>query len=179
MPNHKRKGATSILVIVMMVVLIVLGLAILTTSLSGVRLAQKKQLWLQSYYQLEVDSATALATIHQIVQEARLASPTKLDARTELIEDQVEEAFGTQVLKWGAIKNNMRELSLVISTTEEKPPKHITLQLLVSLESDSNQPPLSLVSYKQWQDAFEFKNLPGFDDPLTETPVFDLDQKQP
>lgn len=179
MPNQRRKGATSILVIVMMVVLIVLGLAILTTSLSGVRLAQKKQLWLQSYYKLELDSAIALATIDGIVQDARVASPTKIDARTKLIEQQVAKAFDPQTIKWGAIIDNTRELNLVISSKKESPPKHITLQLLISLEAGAEQSPISLVSYKQWQDAFEFKNLPGFDDPLTETPVFNLDQKQP
>ena len=74
--HNKKTGATSILVIVLMVILIVLGLAILTTAQSGVRLAQKKELWLQSYYSLEGQMAQVQATFMEAWKAAMVsASP--------------------------------------------------------------------------------------------------------
>lgn len=64
------KGASSILVIIMMVVLLVFGLAVLTTSLSNVRLGERKRAWLSEYYQLEGASFTEIAAIDTLLLKA-------------------------------------------------------------------------------------------------------------
>lgn len=70
--NHfkKEEGASAILVIIMMVVLMVFGLAVLTTSLSNVRLGQRKQAWLAEYYELEAVAAKQLASIDALLLQA-------------------------------------------------------------------------------------------------------------
>lgn len=67
---NSEKGASSILVIIMMVVLLVFGLAVLTTSLSNVRLGDRKKAWLYDYYQLEGEGAKEIAAFDQLLLEA-------------------------------------------------------------------------------------------------------------
>lgn len=66
-----NQGATSVLVVVMMVVLIVFGLAVLTTSLANLRLADKKKQWLSEYYNLESLVAIEQSKVHQIIEDIR------------------------------------------------------------------------------------------------------------
>lgn len=67
--NHLKneKGSSSILVIILMVVLMVFGLAVLTTSLSNMRLSQKKHAWLNDYYLTEAKAETSIATIDHLL----------------------------------------------------------------------------------------------------------------
>jgi len=67
-----NKGASSILVIILMVVLMIFGLAILTTSLANQRLATKKRAWLVDYYQLEGAVEITLAHIDEQLQSSYL-----------------------------------------------------------------------------------------------------------
>ncbi len=64
------RGASSILVIIMMVVLLVFGLAVLTTSLSNVRLGERKRAWLSEYYALEGFSESELSKIDGLLLQA-------------------------------------------------------------------------------------------------------------
>lgn len=68
------KGASSILVILMMVVLLVFGLAVLTTSLSNVRLGERKRAWLTEYYELEGASETEIAGVDALLLEAEASA---------------------------------------------------------------------------------------------------------
>lgn len=70
----ETKGASSILVIIMMVVLLVFGLAVLTTSLSNVRLGERKRTWLADYYQLEGASEVELASIDGLLLQAEASA---------------------------------------------------------------------------------------------------------
>lgn len=67
-----EKGSSSILVIIMMVVLMVFGLAVLTTSLSNLRLSEKKRDWLQDYYNLEIEVDKKIATIDALLIKAEI-----------------------------------------------------------------------------------------------------------
>lgn len=68
------RGASSILVIIMMVVLLVFGLAVLTTSLSNVRLGERKRAWLTEYYALEGASVTEVANIDGLLLQAEASA---------------------------------------------------------------------------------------------------------
>ena len=70
----KENGASSILVIIMMVVLMVFGLAVLTTSLSNIRLGERKQAWLSEYYELEAVAAKELASIDALLIRAEVVA---------------------------------------------------------------------------------------------------------
>lgn len=70
-----NQGASSILVIVMMVVLLVFGLAVLTTSLSNVRLGNRKKAWLADYYTLEGEAMAAIADYDHILAKAMERAP--------------------------------------------------------------------------------------------------------
>lgn len=172
--NHspKRKGATSILVIVLMVVLIVLGLAILTTSLSGVRLAQKKQNWLQSYYGLETQAALAQESLTKGLVPLLEGSKTKPLTKTAL--EGLSKGIDNGTLKIEKGQGDLWHLYLQVDDNNAKPVKHLTMQMILDPRRRLPEA-LSLVAYKQWQDAFEFKNLPGFEDPLTTPPEFNLE----
>ncbi len=173
MIESRKRGATSILVIIMMVVLLVLGLAILTTSLSGVRLAQKKQDWLQSYYKLEIDGAFAQAELNKYL--APLLSKASTTPLTEVELNALSEKITLGSLSVSATDKNRWSISLQVSDTTTKPVKHLTMLFDLDLRTQSDSP-LTLTRYRQWQDAFEFKSLPGFEDPLTEDPEFNLEE---
>lgn len=172
--NHtlRKKGATSILVIVLMVVLIVLGLAILTTSLSGVRLAQKKQNWLQSYYGLETQAALAQESLSKGLVPLLEGSKTKPLTKAAL--EGLSQGIDNGTLKIEKGQGVLWHFYLQVDDTKAKPVKHLTMQIVLDPRKKLPEA-LNLVAYKQWQDAFEFKNLPGFEDPLTTPPEFDLE----
>ncbi len=68
------RGASSILVIIMMVVLLVFGLAVLTTSLSNVRLGERKRAWLTEYYALEGVSESEMSKIDGLLLQAEASA---------------------------------------------------------------------------------------------------------
>lgn len=65
--DKSRKGASSILVILLLVVLVVFGIAALTTALSNVRLGQKTADWNDKYYAAEAKANEIYAQIDKAV----------------------------------------------------------------------------------------------------------------
>ncbi len=65
-----KRGASSVLVILLLLVLMVFGIAALTTSLSGLRLGQKVTDWSNAYYTAEGVAAHRWAEIDAAVGEA-------------------------------------------------------------------------------------------------------------
>lgn len=65
-----ERGSSSILVIILMVVLLVFGLAVLTTSLSNLRLSEKKRNWLDDYYSVEAKAWYRIAVVDQLLIES-------------------------------------------------------------------------------------------------------------
>lgn len=65
--EKSRKGASSILVILLLVVLVVFGIAALTTALSNVRLGQKTAYWNDKYYTAEAKANKVYAEIDKAV----------------------------------------------------------------------------------------------------------------
>lgn len=64
-----QKGASSILVILMLVVLVVFGVAALTTAVSNVRLGQKAADWNDKYYAADAKANENYAQIEKAVCE--------------------------------------------------------------------------------------------------------------
>lgn len=82
-----EEGSSSILVILLMVVMMVFGLAVLTTSLSNMRLAEKKQDWLHDYYRLEGLVEKKIGELDQILLGVEEASIDYLINDTYLLND--------------------------------------------------------------------------------------------
>lgn len=72
--NDNQKGATSIFVMIFMVILLVFGLAALTTSLASLKLADKNHSWSKEYYQLEANAEKEIAQIDQILFDAEVSA---------------------------------------------------------------------------------------------------------
>ncbi|RRD96073.1 hypothetical protein EII17_00770 [Clostridiales bacterium COT073_COT-073] len=56
-----NRGATSVLIMIMMIILMIFGLAALTTSVASKKLAQKNASWLKEYYALNGEAIKAYA----------------------------------------------------------------------------------------------------------------------
>jgi hypothetical protein len=65
-----RKGASSVLVILMMVVLVLFGLSALTAGLASLRLTEKSGIWTEEYYLLEGKAESRVAEIDSILHIA-------------------------------------------------------------------------------------------------------------
>lgn len=65
-----KKGASSIMVMLMLVVLVVFGVAALTTALSNVRLGQKVTDWNDKYYTAEGEANERYAQIDKAARQA-------------------------------------------------------------------------------------------------------------
>ncbi len=77
-----KKGASSILVIMLLVVLVVFGIAALTTALSSMRLTQKVTDWNAQYYEAEAAAWERCAQIDRAVKDALAAPDTDETAVT-------------------------------------------------------------------------------------------------
>lgn len=69
--RSSKKGASSIMVMLMLVVLVVFGIAALTTALSNMRLGQKVVDWNEKYYAAEKTANERYAMIDKAIEDAR------------------------------------------------------------------------------------------------------------
>lgn len=58
---NNNRGATSVLIMVMMIILMIFGLAALTTSVASKKLAEKNAGWMKEYYALQGEATIAYA----------------------------------------------------------------------------------------------------------------------
>jgi hypothetical protein len=169
-----QRGSTSVLVIILMVVLIVFGLAIFTTSLSSVRLANKKTQWTQSYYALEKESAHALASIDQLTKDIYQSIEDKA-LLVSSIESLLSINTGELVITNQYTDKYDFEVNFNIDSIDNLKSKHIEVVLGIISPEKRTSTQFDLLVYEQWQDDFEFYNLPGFEDPLTTPVEFNLE----
>ena len=80
------KGASSVLVILMMVVLVLFGLSALTAGLSSLRLTEKSGIWAGEYYLLEGEAETRVAEIDGILHRAESRAVEYIKNREYLLE---------------------------------------------------------------------------------------------
>jgi len=106
----KEEGASAILVIVMMVVLLVFGLAVVTTSLSNVRLGERKQAWLSEYYELEAAAEKELAWLDALLLQAEADAKAYM-LSDDYIDDYMLDSPGNDAASVAAIKAQVFALS--------------------------------------------------------------------
>lgn len=71
-----ESGAASVLVVVMMLVLVVFGLAMITTSLAQYRLSQNHEKFIDDHYDLESMVQEKIYTIDQLLYDAEVSTVT-------------------------------------------------------------------------------------------------------
>lgn len=153
-----NRGATSVLIIMLMVVLMVFGLTILTATLSNETLSDKKISWLEEYYVLEADAAVALSDLDETLQsfkELVVTSPkgdmTRSDYYRELINEQYED---------------FQHIFISVSKNQGEYQKYIDMDIICYIPSDLLSDEAFLTSknfeinqYLQTQDLFEYKDI--------------------
>jgi Tfp pilus assembly protein PilX len=111
-----KKGASSVLVILMLLVLVVFGIAALTTALSGLRLGQKVSAWSESYYHAEGEAAYCWAEIDAAVSKA--AEKNGASFRQSLADELAELDFDTELSDDGSsITYEVRDGSVGLHVT--------------------------------------------------------------
>lgn len=150
-----NKGATSVLIIMLMVVLMVFGLTILTTTLSNQTLSEKKQEWLIDYYKLEGKAAEELAEFDRLLQSAKEETlQLKSDNRKETYESLIDTL----------LVNGYAELMVSENGQDYNKSIDIELQVLIPENSVSDDDFLKAVNYQitryvQEQELFEYDDI--------------------
>jgi flagellar basal body-associated protein FliL len=148
MKLFNKKGSTSVLIILLMVVLMVFGLTILTTTLSNKSLSEKKRAWVKDYYDLETQVAVQLADLDKEMmslkekaakEEIKLVNLYMNIMSLETIDDEYYTEF-------------------IVSEEKGDYLKHIAvkLQLNMDLKSHVNY---KIVKYSETQDLFEYEDI--------------------
>lgn len=131
-----NRGATSVLIMIMMIILMIFGLAALTTSAASRKLAQKNAGWLKEYYALQGEAEIAYARLVETLDLPAVG----LDA------DQIEKSL-VQFLKKTANcsfqrrddENNPFLIEMKIQEKGKEVPKNIHMEFALVKENDSYQ----------------------------------------
>lgn len=108
-----EQGASSVLIILMMLVLIVFGLAALTTSLAAKRLGEKSVSWLMEYYSLEAKANETLFDMDGLLTEAEKTA-------VEYIENKEYISTESSVLPAGIQESINRNFTHVLPEQEKE-----------------------------------------------------------
>jgi hypothetical protein len=87
-----NRGASSVLVVLVLVVMVALGLSALTTSLSAVRLGNRSGDWTVNYYLLDKAAEKNLSVIDSSIIEAREAADNYMTAGNYRMEESAIDA---------------------------------------------------------------------------------------
>ncbi len=146
--NHlqNNRGATSVLIMIMMIILMVFGVAALTTSVASRKLAQKNAGWLKDYYALQGEAE---------VLHARLVEALNLEEAGDDL-DEVESALH-QFLKEHANcsfeKTDREDQPFIIDMNVQEEGKEIpkNIQMKFLLLKEEGQYRLRIVKRTQYQ----------------------------
>jgi len=180
---RSERGSTSILVVIFMIVLMIFGLSILTTSISNTRLAEKKRVWLSEYYLLEGYTARELAMLDNIITKNKNETVTDLenslideDARSQVYIKKIIEDLENQGY-WVSLLESELEKELVvyleIKENDSEIPKHLSLDLKLIIPDDLlsdddflNNANFEIAGHTEWQKPFDFEESIKFEDPF-------------
>lgn len=142
-----KKGSTSVLIILLMVVLMVFGLTILTTTLSNKNLSEKKRDWVKSYYDLESQVALSLADLdYQLDALKAKADQEDLDLvnlyENMMVLENEDDKYYTEF-----VVSDEKEHAKYI---------HVRLELILDLKISKNY---DIVKYSETQDLFEYEDI--------------------
>jgi archaellum component FlaF (FlaF/FlaG flagellin family) len=143
-----KKGATSVLIILLMVVLMVFGLTILTTTLSNKSLSDKKQAWLDEYYDLEGQVALELASVDSQLDQLKLDAKANGQSLETTYNDNLE------LIPY----NDGYKLFLQVASDEDYS-KYISVELELIMDPDINKTNYRIIAYSETQDLFEYEDI--------------------
>lgn len=149
MKPMNKKGATSVLIILLMVVLMVFGLTILTTTLSNRSLSDKKQDWLNEYYALEGEVALSLAGIDHQLEELKSEARNSGQSLETLYKEKLDLIP----------REDAYILFLEVASEEEAANKYISVELELILDTDVTRNNYKIVRYSETQDLFEYEDI--------------------
>lgn len=150
-----KRGATSVLIIMLMVVLMVFGLTILTTALSNKTLSEKKQTWLMDYYLLEGKAAEKLAEIDLLLQRLKEDAVTnesndRLTTYQSSIENLMEDGYiSFTVFEEGQDYNKSIRVDLQVILNKND------ISDLEFIESSNYE----IIRYIQEQELFDYEDI--------------------
>lgn len=152
-----KKGATSILIIMLMVVLMVFGLTILTATLSNETLSDKKFSWIEDYYLLEADAQVQLAQLDATLQDLKLqvisssGDLTRSQAYQKLINDMYDD---------------YNHIFMTVSRDQGDYKKYIDMDIQCYIPSDTvsdedflQAENYAIMAYVQTQDLFDYEEI--------------------
>lgn len=158
-----KDGSTSVLIIMFMVVLMMFGIAILSTTLSNQKLSEKKQEWVNDYYNLESKVALELAIVdHEIqsIKEAVALQAGDVQERTELFKNQLREMDSI------IVEDGRYLLDFSVDAEYGEYSKYIDVRLEFALPNEEidqetflMEKNYTIVMYSETQDLFEYKDI--------------------
>ncbi len=117
----------------LMVVLIILGLAIASTSISNRKLSDKKTKWLVSYYELSGDAEIKISEINAVLMQAK-KSATSNENFKKYIEDVLKPLDVKAAMPYGS--NSLGDCNISFEIREESSlfNKRIFVNMIVPLD---------------------------------------------
>ncbi len=159
-----KEGATSVLIIMLLVVLMVFGLTILTTTLANKNLSVKKQVWLSDYFDLESEVAMELARVDHRIQRAKeavIAIASEVGVSKKLLMKHIQ-------LELSDVELEQDKLSYKFDISESKEgyDKYIEVELLIIIPDENlsdkdylNTKNYEIISYVETQDLFDYDDI--------------------
>jgi archaellum component FlaF (FlaF/FlaG flagellin family) len=152
-----KKGATSILIIMLMVVLMVFGLSILTATLSNETLSDKKTDWVKDFYALETNVAIKLSEVDEKLETLKIEA---MDSDGDLLRSERYEALIREHFTDNEI------IYLKVSEEQGEYLKHIEVGLRYIIPEDHlsdvafmAEQNYEIYQYLQTQDLFEYEDI--------------------
>lgn len=158
--RRENKGATSVLIMIMMIILMVFGLAALTTSAASKKLAEKNAQWISEFYLLQGKAETLYAKLSD-----RLLLPETAEV------DKIEENLNSFLLEntsAGFQKTGDAEKPFLIQLNVEEEGKETPKLIKVEIEirKNGNFYELHPIKWQQTQqdifsdeEEFEFSDI--------------------
>ncbi|PID79688.1 MAG: hypothetical protein CSB19_01955 [Clostridiales bacterium] len=153
-----ERGSSSVLIVVMMVVLIVFGLAIFSTAMSNMRLADKKIAWKNEYYQLEGKSNRVIGDVIAIVEDV---NHKKIDRKSGFT--KIEQLLAESCSKYETtLGEDGLPAAIALNVTNDAGDKNIAIVLSLSQSQETNDLTIRIIEFKEWQEHFEFDDASPF-----------------
>ncbi len=156
---RSRRGSSSILVVLMAVLLILFGVLSLVTAWSGLKLATLRADRSIRYYRVESQAERLLLDLEALVLEEAALDPERTpEERDRAILGRIRSLVGRDRID----RENLETegiLSLEIRVGEPSE-QQILLGLRIEAGTETGSP-LHVVSFRQYQEPFEYPDDPG------------------
>ncbi len=160
--NHLRdnRGATSVLIMIMMIILMAFGIAALTTSVASRKLAQKNANWLAEYYALQGEAETMYAHLDDALNLAEAGEDLSR------IEDLLNQ-FLRENANCSFQKTEAEHQPFIININVKEPGREVPkeIQMGLVLAQGEGRYYLKVIKWEQHQaEIFDPEDEPRFSD---------------